>query len=123
MLKEMQEVLEYGFQVLNEVYFESALPSLVISIMSSPKTNGHFTLQKTWRVEEGYLNEINISAEHLDRPIEHIMASLCHEMVHYYCYLSKIADVRMEGIIIKGLSKRQRREACRLVIRSISVIL
>lgn len=108
MLKEMQEVLEYGFQVLNEVYFESALPSLVISIMSSPKTNGHFTLQKTWRVEEGYLNEINISAEHLDRPIENIMASLCHEMVHYYCYLSKIADVSKNG---RYHNKRFKQEA------------
>ena len=83
MLKSMQEILEYGFDVLNRVYFDSALPQIVITIMSSPRTNGHFTVGKVWRAEEGHYNEINISAEHLDRPIENIMATLCHEMVHY----------------------------------------
>lgn len=35
MLKNMQEVLEYGFEKINERYFESALPPIVITIMSS----------------------------------------------------------------------------------------
>ena len=85
MLKNMQETLEYAYEVLNRVYFESALPPIVISIMSSPKSNGHFTLGKVWRADDSHYNEINISAEHLDRPIENICATLCHEMVHYYC--------------------------------------
>lgn len=63
MLKNMQETLERGFEVLNEVYFNDELPPIVISIMSSPRTNGHFTINKEWRVEEERLNEINISAE------------------------------------------------------------
>jgi hypothetical protein len=92
MLKNMQEVLEYGFNVLNEIYFDNELPPIVITIMSSPRTNGHFTINKEWKVEEQRMNEINISAEHLDRPIENIMATLCHEMVHYYCQLNGIAD-------------------------------
>lgn len=92
MLKNFQEVLEYAFDVLNEVYFGGELPPIVISIMSSPRTNGHFTINKEWRFEDNYLNEINISAEHLDRPIENIMATLCHEMVHYYCQLNGIKD-------------------------------
>lgn len=75
MLKNMQEVLEYGFHVLNKVYFDGSLEMPVITIMSSPRTNGHFTIGKTWRAESEYLHEINISAEHLDRPIENIMAS------------------------------------------------
>lgn len=97
MLKNMQETLERGFEVLNEVYFNNELPPIVISIMSSPKTNGHFTINKEWRVEEERLNEINISAEHLDRPIENIMATLMHEMIHYYCQLNNIADVSQNG--------------------------
>lgn len=92
MLKNMQEVLEYGFDVLNEVYFDSALPPIVISIMSSPRSNGHFTINKEWRIAEERFNEINISAEHLDRPIENIMATLMHEMVHYYCQINEIKD-------------------------------
>ena len=97
MLKSMQEILEYGFEVLNRVYFNNELPPIVITIMSSPRTNGHFSLGKIWRAEEGHYNEINISAEHLDRPIENIMATLCHEMVHYYCQLNGIADVSKGG--------------------------
>lgn len=92
MLKNFQEVLEYAFDVLNDVYFGGDLPPIVISIMSSPRTNGHFTILKEWKVEDERMNEINISAEHLDRPIENIMATLCHEMVHYYCQLNGIKD-------------------------------
>lgn len=97
MLKNMQEVLEYGFDVLNEVYFNGELPPIVITIMSSPRTNGHFTINREWRLDEERLNEINVSAEHLDRPIENIMATLCHEMVHYYCQINGIKDVSSNG--------------------------
>lgn len=92
MLTSMQETLEFGFAVLNRVYFKDSLPMPVITIMSSPRTNGHFTVGKTWRAENDHLHEINISAEHLDRPIENIMATLCHEMVHYFCLLNGIKD-------------------------------
>lgn len=97
MLKNMQEVLEYGFEVLNKEYFNNELKPIVISIMSSPKTNGHFTCGKVWRAEEQLMHEINISAEHLDRPIENIMATLQHEMVHYYCQLNGIDDTSQYG--------------------------
>ena len=97
MLKNYQEVLEYAFGVLNKVYFENALPPIVITIMSSPKTNGHFTVQREWRVGENNYNEINLSAEHLDRPIANVMATLMHEMVHYYCQLNNIQDTSQYG--------------------------
>ncbi len=97
MLKSMQEVLEYGFGVLNEVYFDSALPPVVITIMSSPRTYGHFTAGRVWKAEENHYNEINISAEHLDRTIEETMATLMHEMVHYYCQLNNIDDTSKDG--------------------------
>lgn len=97
MLKSMQEVLEYGFSVLNEVYFGSALPPVVITIMSSKKSYGHFTVGKVWRAEEEHLHEINISAEYLDRPIENTMGTLMHEMVHFYCQLNGIPDTSKGG--------------------------
>ena len=96
-LTSMQQVLEYGFTVLNAVFFENSLIMPVITIMSSPRTNGHFTLGKTWRAEQEHFHEINISAEHLDRPIENIMATLCHEMVHYYCMVNGIKDTSQNG--------------------------
>jgi hypothetical protein len=97
MLKNYQEMVEYGFDVLNKVYFNNELPPIVICIMSSKRTYGHYTVNKEWRVEADRLHEINISAEHLDRPIENVMATLCHEMVHYYCALNGIADTSQGG--------------------------
>ena len=97
MLKNMQEVLERGFEVLNEVYFNNELVMPVITIMSSPKTYGHFSVGKVWRAEETTLNEINLSAEHLDREIENVMATLMHEMVHYYCQTKGIDDTSQDG--------------------------
>ena len=67
MLKSWQEVLEYAFSILNEVYYNNELPPIVITLQSSVRTNGHFTVGKVWRVEESHFNEINISVEHLDR--------------------------------------------------------
>ena len=107
MLKNMQEVLEYGFKVLNEVYFENMLPPVVITIMSSPKTYGHFTTGKVWKAEEEHYNEINISAEHLDRNIENTMATLMHEMVHFYCQLNGIADTSQDGRYHNKFFKRE----------------
>ena len=97
MLKSWQDVLEYAFSVLNQVYFNGELPPIVITLQSSPRTNGHFTLGKVWRAEQEHFNEINISVEHLDRPIEKVMATLLHEMVHYYCQLNNISDVSQNG--------------------------
>ena len=97
MLKNIQEILEYTFHVLNEIYFEGELPPIVITIMSSPRTNGHFTINREWRVDEERLNEINISAEHLDRNIVNICATLMHECIHYYCHLNGIQDVSSNG--------------------------
>ncbi len=107
MLMNMQSVLEKGFMVLNEVYFEGSLVMPVITIMTSPRTNGHFTLGKTWRAEDDHFHEINISAEHLNRPIENIMATLCHEMVHYYCFVNGIKDTSQNGRYHNRLFKEE----------------
>ena len=107
MLKSWQEVLEYAFTVLNNVYYNNELPPIVITLQSSPRSNGHFTVGKVWRAEQTHLNEINISVEHLDRPIENVMATLQHEMVHYYCQLNSIADVSQNGRYHNKLFKRE----------------
>lgn len=97
MLKNWQEVLENAFSVFNEVYFGNTLPMPVITMQSSRKCYGYFTLNKVWRAEDQHLNEINISVEHLDRPIENIMATLMHECIHYYCQLNNIQDTSKNG--------------------------
>lgn len=107
MLKSMQEVLEYGFDILNKAYYNNELPPVALTIMSSPRTNGHFTHGKVWRHGEERMNEINISAEHLDRPIENIMATLAHEMVHFYCSLNNIQDTSQNGRYHNKYFKRE----------------
>ncbi len=97
MIRSTQEMLEYSYDIFNQELFNSELPPVAITIMSSPRTNAHFTVDKVWRNSGDRLHEINISAEHLNRPIENILASLVHEMVHYYCYLNDISDTSQNG--------------------------
>lgn len=52
---------------------------------------------KVWKAEENHYNEINISAEHLDRDMENVMATLQHELIHFYCQLQGIADTSQNG--------------------------
>ncbi len=90
--------LEKIFKALNNEYFEGALSKPVITIQSTPKAYGHFTLYDAWHTSaENQLKEINIGAGTLDRPIENVVATLLHEMVHYYCFETGIKDVSRGG--------------------------
>ena len=81
------------FDLLNAEYFESALTRPTITIQSTPRAYGHFTLNdNTWISTLGGSHEINIGAGTLARPIEEICATLLHEMVHYYNFVNGIQD-------------------------------
>ena len=81
------------FDLLNEEFFENALSRPTITIQSTPKAYGHFSLREdTWVSKLGGTHEINIGAGTLSRPIENIVATLLHEMVHYYNYINGIQD-------------------------------
>ena len=81
------------YDLLNEEFFESALSRPTITIQSTPKAYGHFTLNNdTWISKNGGTHEINLGAGTLSRPIESIVATLLHEMVHYYNYVQGIKD-------------------------------
>lgn len=86
------------FDLMNQVFFESALSRPTITIQSTPKAYGHFTLREdTWISKKGASHEINIGAGTLSRPIEEICATLLHEMVHYHNYLLGIQDCSRGG--------------------------
>ena len=71
------------FDLLNEEYFECALTRPTITIQSTPRAYGHFSLRDdTWISKNGASHEINIGAGTLARPIEEVCATLLHEMVH-----------------------------------------
>jgi hypothetical protein len=97
MLSYDNELLENAFDVLNTVYFDNALPEAVITIQSTPKVYGHFTLGKVWENSSNSFHEINIGAEYLNRPIENVLATLLHEMVHLFCFINGIADTSNGG--------------------------
>ena len=40
---------------------------------------------------------MNLGAEYLSRPIEHVLATLMHEMVHIYCMENGIKDTSNAG--------------------------
>ena len=97
------------FDLLNERYFENTLSRPTITIQSTPKAYGHFSLRDdTWISKIGGTHEINIGAGTLSRPIEEVVATLLHEMIHYYNYNRGVQDCS------RGNSYHNRRfkEAC-----------
>lgn len=81
------------FDMLNAEYFENTLSRPTITIQSTPRAYGHFSLRDdTWVSKLGATHEINIGAGTLARPIEEVAATLLHEMVHYFNYENGVQD-------------------------------
>ncbi len=76
--------LEKLFRMLNNDWFNGELETPIISLQPSTRAFGHYTLFDAWDVKEEGRKEINISTAYLDRPIEEVVATLLHEMVHMY---------------------------------------
>lgn len=98
-ISEITAFLENAYVVLNEHFFQGELPRVIITVQSSPKAYGHYTPWESWREDggqQGY-KEINIGAETIDRPIENVIATLLHEMVHFYNDLHGVKDVSRGG--------------------------
>lgn len=101
----MQRSIQYltkVFKLLNEQYFSNELDQPIITVQSTPKAYGHFTPWQSWDIKEtnGEIKktvEINIGAGTLDRPIENVVATMLHEMIHYYCYTKDIKDTSRGG--------------------------
>ena len=97
------------FELLNATFFENALSRPTITIQSTPKAYGHFSLREdTWVSKLGNTHEINIGAGTMNRPIEEVTATMVHEMVHYYCYIKGIKDTSNNG---RYHNKRFKKEA------------
>ena len=81
------------FDRLNEHFFDSELERPTITIQSTPRAFGHFSIDKVWSDnKEHFTHEINIGAGTLNRPIEEVIATLQHECIHYYCSVHGIKD-------------------------------
>lgn len=90
--------LEKLFRTLNTHYFGGTIEEPVITIQSTPRAYGHVTLSRTWRKGNDELRrELNIAAGTLDRPIEEIVATLLHEMVHLMNLQNGVQDCSRGG--------------------------
>lgn len=96
-LSQKLKAYERAFDVLNKAFFESALSKPIITANPTPGAYGHFTTWKSWKDDQGEHYEINLNPEHIDRPIEEVVATLVHEMVHLYCHEKGIQDTSRSG--------------------------
>jgi hypothetical protein len=101
----IQRSIQYLYKIFNELnehYFDSELEKPIITIQSTPTAYGHFTPWNAYRIKKddgttvGNV-EINIGAGTLDRPIENVVSTLEHELIHYYCYKHGIKDTSRNG--------------------------
>ena len=81
------------FDLINERFFSGELVRPTITIQSTPRAYGHFTLNPgTWKSITGDSYEINIGAGTLNRPIELTATTLYHEMCHLFAAVHGIKD-------------------------------
>lgn len=89
--------LEKIFRALNKDWFGGELEEPIITIQSTPRAYGHVTVAKTWKRKEDWRHELNMGAETIDRPIEEIVATMMHEMVHLYNIAHGVQDCSRGG--------------------------
>ena len=89
--------LEKIFRALNADSFSGEVEEPIITIQTTPGAYGHVTIHKTWRRGEDWRHELNIAADWLDRPIENVVATMIHEMVHLLNIQRGIQDCSRGG--------------------------
>ena len=91
-LKELYRI----YHELEKSLFDTPLEEPIILIQSNKKkVLGTCSVNKIWenkRDVENQKYEITVVAENLNRPIDEIVETVLHEMVHLYCSLNNIKD-------------------------------
>lgn len=108
--------LEAMYRALNARYFGGELEEPIITIQSTPRAYAHVTVGKVWhRLDGREQREVNIGAGTLDRPIENVVASLLHELVHVQNMQLGIKDCS-RGNVYHNKRFRDAAERCDLKI-------
>ena len=91
--------LEEMFDQFNKELFDNELerPILTVQADTTKGAYGWCTTQKIWKSEKEEYYEINICAEHLNRPIKEVCATLIHEMVHLDNLYKGVQDTSANG--------------------------
>lgn len=111
--------LEKAFRMLNTDFFENQLPTPVITVTPTAKSFAHYTPWDSWETKGEGQREINISSAYLERPIENVIASLLHEMVHMYndC-ITHVQDCSRNNTYHNGVFKREAEKRGLIITRS-----
>lgn len=94
--------LEGLFDTFNEHFFNNELQKPVITV-NPDVTKGAYGWCTSWKAwkrneeDEGQY-EINLCAEHLNRPFEQIAETLIHEMVHLLNLQNEVQDTSRSGM-------------------------
>ena len=81
------------YNYANEYFFNNELEEVTITIQENLGTYGHVSVSETWFTTDGKgTKELNISAQHLTRPVEFVVSTLLHEMSHIYNMEHNIKD-------------------------------
>lgn len=89
--------LEKMYRQLNTDFFGGELETPIITIQSTPRAYGHVTCARVWKSKDTNCFELNIGAGTLSRPIENVVATMLHEMVHIYHLMHNIQDCSRGG--------------------------
>ncbi len=111
--------LEKAFRLLNAELFDNKLDMPIIIVIPTPRAYAHYTTVDVWSVGNEGKREINIASGTFDRPLENILASLVHEMVHMYCdTVLHLKDVSNGGAYHNKYYKREAEAHGLIVSRS-----
>ena len=92
--------LQRMFKLLNVTYFNSELERPVIAILtdSTSGSYGWISVNKVWSSKDNaWFREINLCAEYLNRPVELVITTLMHEMVHLLNIQRGVQDTSRSG--------------------------
>ena len=111
--------LEKAFRLLNQAFFNNELPTPIITVIPTSRAYVHYVPYDIWNAKDNGKREINIASGTLDRPIENIIASLVHEMVHFYNDVAlNQQDTSRSGTYHNKLFKREAEAHGLIVTRS-----
>ena len=111
--------LEKAFRLLNEHFFGGELPTPVLTVIPTPRAYAHYTPFDAWNAQGEGKREINIASGTLDRPLENILASMLHEMVHEYNdVVLNVQDTSNKGVYHNKIFKREAEAHGLIVTRS-----
>lgn len=94
-IAEVIEILEKIFDKANEKFYNNEIIKPMITVQTArPGILGWCSRNQVWHNKSNGDNafEINIVAEQLNRPIEGVVATMLHEMVHLYNNQNGIDD-------------------------------